>query len=178
MKETTPRLLAGLAREGARALLDIARRGRAPRRTRAAQAPPHDAGRIPVDTLPDFDYAPHRDGDPDPGEVVWTWVPYEDDPTRGKDRPVLVLARSGADVVVAQLTSQDHDLDAADEARWGRYWMDIGTGDWDSRRRPSEVRLDRLMRLAPDTVRREGGVLDERIFRAVVARMEDLHGTG
>ena len=28
----------------------------------------------------------------DPGEVVWGWVPYEDDPAQGKDRPVLLLA--------------------------------------------------------------------------------------
>ena len=44
------------------------------------------------------------------------------------------------------LTSKDHDRDAADEARWGRHWMDVGTGGWDRQRRPSEVRLDRLIR--------------------------------
>jgi hypothetical protein len=26
-----------------------------------------------------IDYSPALDGDPDPGEVVWTWVTYEDD---------------------------------------------------------------------------------------------------
>ena len=40
-------------------------------------------------------YAPERDGEPDPGEVVWAWVPYEDDPSQGKDRPVLVLQTDG-----------------------------------------------------------------------------------
>src|SRR5690606_28866634 len=35
-------------------------------------------------------YAPELDGRADPGEIVWAWVPYEDDPRRGKDRPVLV----------------------------------------------------------------------------------------
>ena len=35
-------------------------------------------------------YAPDLDGDADPGEVVWAWVPYEEDPTQVKDRPVLV----------------------------------------------------------------------------------------
>ena len=34
------------------------------------------------------------DGEPDPGEVVWAWVPYEDDPAQGKDRPVLVVGLS------------------------------------------------------------------------------------
>ena len=26
------------------------------------------------------------------------------------------------------LTSKDHDRDAEDEARYGRHWMDLGTG--------------------------------------------------
>ena len=42
------------------------------------------------------EYAPEIDGEPDPGEVVWGWVPYEDDPSQGKDRPVLVLATAGS----------------------------------------------------------------------------------
>jgi hypothetical protein len=40
-------------------------------------------------------YAPELDGEPDPGEVVWAWVPYEDDPGQGKDRPVLLLDTDG-----------------------------------------------------------------------------------
>lgn len=32
------------------------------------------------------EYTPDMDGEADPGEVVWAWVPYEDDPHRGKDR--------------------------------------------------------------------------------------------
>jgi hypothetical protein len=35
------------------------------------------------------------------------------------------------------LTSKDHDRDAEDEARYGRYWMDIGSGDWDAEQRPA-----------------------------------------
>ena len=41
-------------------------------------------------------YAPAHDGDPDPGEIVWTWVPFEENDGRGKDRPVLVVAREEA----------------------------------------------------------------------------------
>ena len=44
---------------------------------------------------------------------------------------------------------------------------DIGSGSWDSRGRPSEVRLDRIVRLAPDAVRREGAALDRRLFLRV-----------
>ena len=46
--------------------------------------------------------------------------------------------------------------------------MDIGTGAWDAQRRPSEVRLNRLLRLDPADVRREGAALDRETFDAVV----------
>ncbi|RQN09758.1 type II toxin-antitoxin system PemK/MazF family toxin [Aeromicrobium camelliae] len=117
-----------------------------------------------------FAYEPTPDGRPDPGEIVWTWVPYEDDPRQGKDRPVLIVARSGADRLWGlQLTSRDHDHDAEQEARAGRFWMDIGSGPWDPQRRPSEVRLNRLIEIDPQQVRREGAVLDRARFDAVVA---------
>ncbi len=121
-------------------------------------------------------YAPEIDGEPDPGEVVWAWVPYEEDPTQGKDRPVLVLAEdeAGDGWLGLMLSSQDHDRDAADEARHGRHWMDVGTGGWDSRGRPSEARLDRVVHLQRDGVRREGAALDEDVFAAVVAAVRGL----
>ncbi|MFS0704729.1 hypothetical protein AB6N23_09435 [Cellulomonas sp. 179-A 9B4 NHS] len=93
-------------------------------------------------------------------------MPYEDDPSRGKDRPVLVLDRDGGTLVALMLSSQDHDRDAADEARHGRVWTDVGTGGWDRRRRPSEVRLDRVLRLRVDAVRREGAALDRDVSTA------------
>jgi PemK-like, MazF-like toxin of type II toxin-antitoxin system len=122
------------------------------------------------------EWTPERDGLPDPGEVVWAFVPYDDDPARGKDRPVLVLSR-GADGLLQclQLSSQDHDLDAEDEARWGRFWMDVGTGGWDATGRPSEVRLDRLLLLPEAEVRREGAALDRDVFDAVVAAAREHH---
>jgi len=113
-------------------------------------------------------YAPETDGRPDPGEVCWAWVPYEEDPTQGKDRPVLVIGDDGDALVALQLTSKDHDRDAEQEAAAGRFWMDIGSGAWDAEGRPSEVRLNRLLRLDPDDVRREGAALDEGIFQQVL----------
>lgn len=123
----------------------------------------------PVTSGPVTSYAPVADGRPDPGEVVWAWVAYEDDPSRGKDRPVLLVGRDGALLLGLMLTSKDHDRDAAQEARWGRYWMDVGVGGWDRERRPSEVRLDRLLELPASGVRREGAALDRAVFDRVVA---------
>jgi hypothetical protein len=117
----------------------------------------------------DTSYAPQPDGQPDPGEVVWAWVPYEDDPSQGKDRPVLVIGADGADLIALVMTSKDHDRDAAQEASVGRYWMDVGAGSWDGEGRPSEVRLNRVLRLDPSTVRREGAALPRPIFDAVLA---------
>ncbi|MEL7974531.1 type II toxin-antitoxin system PemK/MazF family toxin [Isoptericola sp. F-RaC21] len=118
-------------------------------------------------------YSPRLDGEPDPGEVVWTWVPYEEDHAQGKDRPVLLVGRDGAWLLALQLTSKDHDRDAAQEARHGRLWMDVGTGAWDSRQRPSEVRLNRVIRVDPRAVRREGAVMDRRTFDRVARAMAD-----
>jgi hypothetical protein len=125
------------------------------------------------------EYSPNLDGDPDPGEVVWTWVPYEEDFSQGKDRPVLLIGRDPSAVtakgepwlLALQLTSKDHDRDAAQEARAGRYWMDVGSGPWDGKGRPSEVRLNRIIRVDPTSVRREGAIMDRALFESVAAAM-------
>lgn len=113
-------------------------------------------------------YAPDPDGAPDPGEIVWTWVPYEEGDGRGKDRPVLLVGHDGPWLLGLMLSSRDHDSRPApaDER-----WMDIGTGAWDSRRRPSEVRLDRVLRIEPEGVRREGAVLDRERFTEVTGSL-------
>ncbi|HET9828917.1 MAG TPA: type II toxin-antitoxin system PemK/MazF family toxin [Nocardioidaceae bacterium] len=120
-------------------------------------------------------YSPVPDGRPDPGEVVWAWVAYEDDPSQGKDRPVLVVGRDGDRLLCLQLTSKDHDRDADEEARAGRFWMDVGSGDWDRRHRDSEIRLDRLLRLQEAEVRREGAAIDPEVFEAVLTGARAHH---
>ncbi len=121
-------------------------------------------------------YAPEADGNPDPGEVVWAWVPFEEDHTQGKDRPVLVIARNRGKLLGLMLTSKDHDRDAAQEARHGRVWLDIGTGAWDRQNRPSEVRLDRILQLDPASVRREGAALDEPLYEEIAAAVRRTKG--
>jgi hypothetical protein len=123
------------------------------------------------------DYAPQADGLPDPGEVVWAWVPYEDDPRQGKDRPVLVIGVEDAHLVALVMTSKDHDRDAEQEAAAGRLWMDVGTGAWDAQGRPSEVRLNRVLRLDPASVRREGAALPEPLFDTILVAARPYLGS-
>lgn len=115
------------------------------------------------------EYSPRLDGAPDPGEIVWTWVPYEEDSSQGKDRPVLLVGRDGPWLLGLMLTSKDHSRDTADEARYGRRWVDVGSGPWDRQGRDSEVRVDRVVRVDPAAVRREGAILPEAVFTKVVA---------
>ena len=121
------------------------------------------------EALPDLAYHPVPDGRPDPGEIVWAWVPFEEDHSQGKDRPVLLVGRDDPWLLGLMLTSKDHDRDAAQEARHGRHWVDIGSGAWDREGRPSEVRVDRVLRVDPDTIRREGAVLERARFDEVAA---------
>jgi hypothetical protein len=150
-------------------------RSRPPGRGGRPTAPAGTGSPSPT-TSDEIGYRPRADGDPDPGEVVWAWVPYDEGDGRGKDRPVLVIGRRGADLLALMLTSKDHDRDADDEARHGRSWTDIGSGAWDSRGRPSEVRLDRLLVLDPTAVRREGAALDRARFDRVLTEARRVQG--
>ena len=148
--------------------------GRA-RSTAPSSAPARGAG-YPGDFrgTPASSYEPNPgNGDvADPGEIVWTWVPFEEDHSQGKDRPVLVIGRDGPWLLALPMTSKDHDRDAVQEAGEGRRWLDIGPGDWDRRGRASEVRIDRIVRVDPAAVRREGAVLDEGQFNEVAAAVQ------
>ena len=130
-----------------------------------------------ADALANASYTPGMDGDADPGEVVWTWGPYQEDASVGKDRPAVVIGAQGDGVYILQLTSKDHTRDAAQEAAAGRYWFDIGSGDWDSKGRPSEVRLDRALWVKATDVRREGSILPKATWQLIVDALEEHYRT-
>jgi hypothetical protein len=109
-------------------------------------------------------YAPDLDGRADPGEVVWTWVVYEDDPTRGKDRPVLVVGRDRSTLLGLMLSSQERHRNDPD-------WVGIGTGPWDYEGRASWVRLDRVLDVPEEGIRREGAILERELFEVVATRL-------
>jgi hypothetical protein len=45
----------------------------------------------------------------------------------------------------------------------------IGTGAWDARRRPTQARVDRIVRIHPDDVRGRAEKLDKTRFDKVAA---------
>ncbi|MFW0180480.1 type II toxin-antitoxin system PemK/MazF family toxin [Rothia sp. P5766] len=111
-----------------------------------------------------FDYSPNPDGEADPGEVVWAWVPFEEDYTQGKDRPLLIIGKSGNYLLGLMLTSKDHTNAATTDPNY----LDIGSGAWDKEGRPSEVKLNRVIQLNPRGLRREGATMDRATFDLVV----------
>lgn len=134
---------------------------RGPAATIEIEPPARDALRIT--------YAPEVDGDPDAGEVVWTWVPYEERDGRGKDRPVLVIGRLSAERVYAvRLTSRSHDGE--------RDFLPIGTGAWDSQGRPSWVDVEQIYSVHTDGMRREATALDRERFDVVTGVLHERYG--
>ncbi|MFM8600008.1 MAG: type II toxin-antitoxin system PemK/MazF family toxin [Mycobacterium sp.] len=109
-------------------------------------------------------YAPDLDGRADPGEIVWTWVVYEDDPSRGKDRPVLVVGRERRRLLGLVLSSQAHHDGEAN-------WLSVGVGSWDYEGRPSWIRLDRVLDVPEEGIRREGAIMDRATFELVAMRL-------
>ncbi|BCK71974.1 type II toxin-antitoxin system PemK/MazF family toxin [Streptomyces platensis] len=131
--------------------------------TATVEARPRSVGAVKMT------YAPDPDGDPDPGEIVWTWVPYEENDGRGKDRPVLVVAReAGGTLLAVQLSSKRHNND--------REWVPIGAGPWDRAGRDSWVAVDRVLRVHPAGMRREACALDRGRFNLVGNRLRERYG--
>ncbi|GIF66451.1 hypothetical protein Ais01nite_44860 [Asanoa ishikariensis] len=116
-----------------------------------------------------LEYSPELDGRADPGEVVWTWVPFEEDPRQGKDRPVVVVGRRGRTMLGLMLSSNDR--------RDGeRTWLALGAGSWDRDSRPSWVRLDRVLTVDERGIRREGSILDRSKFDRIATRLRSDYG--
>jgi hypothetical protein len=74
-------------------------------------------------------------------------------------------------VAAVQLSSKNHSQrqDHGD-------WVEVGRGAWDREGRVSYVDAERLLRLEPSAVRREGAILDRPRFDAVVDRVIERHG--
>ncbi|MBW4720875.1 type II toxin-antitoxin system PemK/MazF family toxin [Saccharothrix obliqua] len=122
----------------------------------------------PASAAAALEYSPDLDGLADPGEVVWAWVPYEEDPDRGKDRPLLVVGRRQRALLALMLTSRAPDPHEEDD------YLRLGTGRWDRDGRASYLRLDRVFELAEHDIRREGSVLEPERFALVETALRRL----
>ncbi len=122
--------------------------------------------------VPAMEYSPVPDARPDPGEIVWTWVPFEDDHRKGKDRPVLLIGRDGRWLLGVMLTTKVRPSGDSRRPSHGR--VAIGTGSWDRQARPSEVRVDRIIRVNARRIRREGATLDAARFALVADAVRRL----
>lgn len=173
---TTSRVLSallGLFRSGAATTPSTRPSRTSPAPTRTTSRPDAPSGTETVEVDPPrrltLSYAPERDGAPDGGEIVWTWVPYEERDGRGKDRPVLILGRADATRSYAvRLTSKPHDGD--------RQYLPLGTGEWDPQRRPSWVDVEQVYLVHDAGMRREAAALDRKRFDAVAAALSTRYG--
>ena len=147
------------------ALKSSSAKSSAPKPSAPASTGASDGSDYPGDyrDIINFEYSPSLDGDADPGEIVWTWVPFEEDHSQGKDRPVLLVGRDGEYLLALMMTSKDHNNREHADSNY----LDIGSGPWDPQGRASEVKLNRVIRVRPDSMRREGAIMPEDTFRLI-----------
>lgn len=141
-----------------------ARRGVVAGYTQQSRRDIHLAG-VRVTYKPDY-----PDDHPDPGEVVWAKVRYQEDVNQSKDRPVLIIGRiNGSNKLAAvQLTSQIT----------GRKDQHVvGPGSWDRLGRNSAVKLDQIIVIDPQDYRREGSKFERTRFDDVIGRLAAYHRT-
>ncbi|CAM5342602.1 hypothetical protein SSPIM334S_08485 [Streptomyces spiroverticillatus] len=96
---------------------------------------------------------------PQPGEIWWAEVPYEDGPG-SKDRPCLVLSVRAEDALVAKITSKWH------HDRQGVIPLPPGSVG-DAQGRPSFLETDELRDVALWDFRRRVGVADPTVWDQV-----------
>lgn len=145
------------------------------RRSPSAPGSGQEAGTTTVEIAPPardalrITYAPQPNGEPNAGEIVWTWVPFVERDGRGKDRPVLIIGRRDADRVYAvKLTSVSH--------AGSHEYLSIGSGPWDSRGRESWVDLDQVYIVHRRGMRREAATLDLDRFARVAQALQRRYG--
>lgn len=109
-------------------------------------------------------YAPDLAGRAGPGEIVWTWVVDQSDPTRGEDRAVLLVGRDRRTLLGLMLSSQEKLAKDPNS-------VEIGCGSWNYGGKSSWVRLDRVFEVPEESIRREGAIVNREVFDRVAARL-------
>lgn len=115
-------------------------------------------------------FGPDIDGPVDAGEIVWLWVPEHGPSNPPTERAMLVIARAVNQDLLGLLVSPD---DLHDEER---NWFPIGSGQWQTTGDPCWVRLDKVIQVPEDWVRRQGALLPERRFERVARALRNRFG--
>lgn len=118
-------------------------------------------------------YSPAMDGQAESGEVVWFDAPASFSKGVGGDnvvveRPLLVVGRSYHVILGLLISSHNSHADQPN-------WLAIGSGDWEPSGKPCWLRMDRVVELTEDKIRRRGAVLPRRRFEIVANHLRDRY---
>ncbi|MGV0326782.1 type II toxin-antitoxin system PemK/MazF family toxin [Corynebacterium confusum] len=113
-------------------------------------------------------FAPDIDGQADSGEVVWVWAPTGGPQSPPTERAVLVVGRTRT-TVLGLLISPNPEH-AEDDC-----WLEIGSGEWDESGRQCWIRLDRLLEISEEQVRRQGILFPQRRFERIANRLRAVY---
>src|SRR5699024_8039630 len=116
-------------------------------------------------------FAPDMVVQADSVEVVWVWAPTEGPSSPPTDRAILLVGRTRSTVL--GLLISPNSTHADDDAR-----LAIGSGEWDDSRRQCWVRLDRVLEVSEEQVRRRGILFPERRFERIANRLRQKYHWG
>lgn len=126
---------------------------------------------VPVTVYPTADqsrsivYSPDLDGQAEPGEVVWFWVPTSSHDEKAFERPMLIIGRTLNHNLMGLLISSNADHAGT------KNWMSIGTGQWDTSGKPGWIRLDRTIVIPESAVRRRGAMFPQTRFDRIATAL-------
>jgi len=116
-------------------------------------------------------YAPDMDGQAEPGEVVWIWAPSDGPDMPPRERAMLVIGRD-RHTILGLLISPNPKHAGAET------WLDIGAGEWDASGRQCWIRLDRVLEVSEQGVRRQGALFPQRRFERIANRLRNHYHWG
>lgn len=102
------------------------------------------------------------------GDIVDAYVYYEDDPTNGKIRPVLVISPEESFVLSLKMTSHAPRQEFPGEYQVVR-WMQAGL------RKPTTVRISKLLKVRYEDLIKIRGRLDETDMFQILSQFTRIH---
>lgn len=116
-------------------------------------------------------YAPDMDGQAEPGEVVWIWAPSDGPEAPPRERAMLVIGRDRHTILGLLISPNPKHADAES-------WLEIGAGEWDAAGRQCWIRLDRVLEVSEQGVRRQGALFPQRRFERIATRLRNNYHWG